>query len=305
MTPDAPLDESLLSRGEAVAHECAAPRPSFIFVSFSSPVATPSSPSVNPLRGIAWFDLDGTLLAWDCQLLFRHFVVRREPWRVVLLPVFLMFLPFAGWLGTGKMKRVFLSFLWRMSPDQLAAHSRDFADHLMSVIYPQLRDELERHRAQGDFLILASASPEFYVSEIGRRLGFDLTLGTVVEISSLFPKLVNHKGAAKVERLRNVQPTAFLENGKLRNSHGYSDSSADLPMLELCDRATVVNPSPSLTAKAEQAGWRILRPPRPWRGKIDFSLRVLALLIGLGRDPAGIKDSPGKNPSSPRDRHRV
>lgn len=300
-----PFDECLLSRGVAAVHESAAPRQSFIPVSVPSPVATPSSPSVNPPAAIAWFDLDGTLLAWDCQLLFRHFVMRREPCRMLLLPVFLMFLPFAGWLGTGKMKRVFLSFLWRMSPDQLAAHSREFAEHLMSAIYPQLRDELERHRAQGDFLILASASPEFYVSEIGRHLGFDLTLGTVVETGSLFPKLVNHKGAAKVERLRNVLPAAFFESGKLRYSHGYSDSTADLPMLELCDHATVVNPSPSLTAKAEQAGWRILRPARPWRGKIDFSLRALALLIGLGRDPAGITDSLGKNLSSPRDRRRV
>ena len=50
---------------------------------------------------IALFDLDGTLLAWDCQLLFRHFVLRREPWRGIFLPVFLVFLPFAGCLGNG------------------------------------------------------------------------------------------------------------------------------------------------------------------------------------------------------------
>lgn len=254
-----------------------------------------NSSDAAPPQGIALFDLDGTLLPWDCQLVFRHFVVRREPWRLVLLPIFLLSLPFAGLLGTEKMKRVFLSFLWRMSPDQLAAHSRDFAKQLMSVIYPQLRDELERHRAKGDFLILASASPECYVSEIGRELGFDLTLGTVLESRSLFPKLENHKGAAKVTRLRKVLPAAFFEHGKLRNCHGYTDSSADLPMLELCQDSTVVNPSPRLTANAEQAGWRIIRPARPWRGKIDFSLRVLALLLGLGRDPAGIRAIPEKN----------
>ena len=48
-------------------------------------------------------------------------------------------------------------------------------------------------------LILASASPEFYVAELGRELGFDLTLGTPVELGSFFPDLVNHKGSAKVE----------------------------------------------------------------------------------------------------------
>lgn len=260
-----------------------------------SPVVAQSATGDVLPPGIALFDLDGTLLAWDCQLVFRHFVLRREPWRAVLLPIFLLSLPFAGLLGTEKMKRIFLSFLWRMSPDGLSAHSRDFAEHLMPSIYPQLRAELERHREKGDFLILASASPEFYVSEIGRQLGFNLTLGTVLQSRSIFPKLVNHKGAAKVERLRKVLPAAFFENGKLRNCHGYTDSSADLPMLELCDHATVVNPSPQLTARAEQLGWRIVRPARPWRGKIDFSLRVLAMLLGLGRDPAGIIARSEKN----------
>ena len=34
-----------------------------------------------PPTGIALVDLDGTLLAWDTQFLFRHHVIRREPWR--------------------------------------------------------------------------------------------------------------------------------------------------------------------------------------------------------------------------------
>jgi len=45
------------------------------------------------------------------------------------------------------------------------------------------------------------------VREIGKVLGFDLSLGTPVAIHRtvpLFPDLVNHKGAAKVRRLRHV-----------------------------------------------------------------------------------------------------
>lgn len=261
----------------------------------SDPVAAPLPES--PPEGIALFDLDGTLLAWDCQLLFRHFVLRREPWRGVFLPVFIMFLPLAGLLGAGRMKRVFLSFLWRMSGQNLTAHSRAFAAEVMPSIYQELRGELERRREKGDFLILASASPEFYVSEIGRALGFDLTLGTVVEMGGLFPKLVNHKGAAKVTRLRELLPASWFENGKLRHCHGFTDSRADLPMLELCDAATVVNPSPQLAALAEQSGWSIVRPARPWINRLDFALRVLALLTGIGDDPGGLRARSGKNPA--------
>jgi HAD superfamily hydrolase (TIGR01490 family) len=241
-----------------------------------------------PPERIALFDLDGTLLAWDCQLLFRHFVLRREPWRGIFLPVFLAFLPFAGCLGTERMKRVFLSFLWRMNPEKLAGLSRDFARHVMPAIYPELRAELERHRAGGDFLILASASPEFYVREIGRELGFDLTLGTVVETGPFFPPLENHKGEAKVARLQRELPASYFEDGKLRHCHGYTDSRADLPMLGLCGSATVVNPSPELAALANKSGWRIVRPARPWKNRRDFALRVLALLTGIGHDPGGL-----------------
>jgi HAD superfamily hydrolase (TIGR01490 family) len=258
-----------------------------------APQMTPDTET--PPERIALFDLDGTLLAWDCQLLFRHFVLRREPWRGIFLPVFLAFLPLAGFLGAGRMKRVFLSFLWRMSPENLAACSRDFARHVMPAIYPELRGEIERHRAAGDFLILASASPEFYVREIGHALGFDLTLGTVVETGPFFPPLENHKGSAKVARLHKELPASYFDGGKLRHGHGYTDSRADLPMLELCDSATVVNPSPALAALARESGWRIVRPARPWKSRPDFALRVLALLTGTGRDPGGLTASPGKN----------
>lgn len=241
-----------------------------------------------PPSGIALFDLDGTLLPWDCQLLFRHHVVRHESWRGMFLPVFLAFLPLTGLLGAGGMKRIFLSYLWKMDPETLAAYSREFAASLMPSVYPELRARLETHRAEGHLLILASASPEFYVAEIGRELGFDITLGTPVELGPFFPDLDNHKGAAKVERLEKILPAACFENGKLVRCHGYTDSTADLPMLALCDSATVVNPKATLTALAELHGWDIVRPVRPWKSPFGFALRALALLFGIGNDPGGI-----------------
>ncbi len=241
-----------------------------------------------PPPGIGLFDLDGTLIAWDCQLLFRHFVLRREPWRGIFLPVFLAFLPLTPVLGAGGMKRVFLSYLWRMDPEMLAQYSRDFADSVMPAIYPQVRELLEKHRALGHLTVLASASPEFYVKEIGRALGFDLTLGTVVETGRFFPDLENHKGSAKVRRLHERLPESYFKNGRLHNCHGYTDSTADLPMLALCDSATTVNPGPQLTARAKSQGWQIVRPTRPWKSKLGFFLRTLALLTGIAKDPGGL-----------------
>lgn len=258
--------------------------------------------------GIALFDLDGTLLPWDCQLLFRHHVLRREPWRVVFLPVFLALLPFAPLLGAEGMKRVFLSFLFRMPREVLAEHSRGFARSVMPSIYAEARAEIERHRAAGHLLILASASPECYVLEIGRELGFDLVLATRIDAPGLFPDLVNHKGAAKVRRLHEVLPASYFEDGRLRCCHGYTDSRADLPMLALCEKVTLVNPSAALTALGESSGWSILRPRRPWKSRAGFAWRALALLTGIGRDPARLLGAPvtarsGKSPASPGGTH--
>lgn len=245
----------------------------------------------SPPSGVALFDLDGTLLAWDCQLLFRHFIIRRRPWRVVFLPAFLLLAPFHKWLGDQALKRVFFSFLAGMRTAEIEAHARDFAAAIRPALYQELLDRLEEHRRQGHWLVLASASPEIYVREIGAMLGFDVVLGTEVAAGAvwpLLPRMTNHKGAAKVRRLETVLPDACFVKGKLVHSHGYTDSRADLPMLALCDTATLVNPAPRLAAMAADHAWSIVRPPRPWRTRRDHACRVLALLSGIGRDPGGL-----------------
>ena len=240
----------------------------------------------SPPPGIALFDMDGTLLAWDCQLLFRHHVLRTEPSRYFAVPLFLVFLPFAKILGTENMKRIFHCFLWKIPPLQLTELSREFAEKLQPSIYPELKEKLAHHKQAGDLCILSSASPECYASEVGKLLGFDISLGTVLENTRLFPDLVNHKGANKVTRLRQLLPPSYFHNGKLINSHGYTDSTADLPMLEICDRATLVNPQERLTAIGEKNGWQILRPARPWKSKFEKACRILALLLAIGKNPA-------------------
>lgn len=240
----------------------------------------------SPPPGIALFDMDGTLLAWDCQLLFRHQVLKEEPARYFSVPLFLAFLPFAKLLGTENMKRVFHCFLWKMPPDRLAELSREFAEKLQPGIYKELKTELAKHREAGHLTILSSASPECYASEVGKLLGFDISLGTVFENNRLFPDLTNHKGANKVTRLRELLPSSYVKEGKLVNSHGYTDSTADLPMLSICNAATVVNPKARLAELAGKNGWPILRPERPWKSGFEKGWRVFLLLLAIGENPA-------------------
>jgi phosphatidylglycerophosphatase C len=234
-------------------------------------------------RGIALFDLDGTLIPWDTQMLFCDHVLRREGWRRAYLPLFAAFLPVAPVLGDEGMKRVFLSYLWRADRRTIAEWAREFvAEFFPARCYPELLEKLRLHRDAGHLTVLASASPDLWVGEVGRVLGFDLALGTRLASTDplpLFPELTNHKGAAKVRRLSEILgPPA----GTWPRSHGYSDSSADLPMLRCCDRNTLVNPSAALTAIGEEQGWEILRPEEPWRGRSGQVKEVLRRISGRG-----------------------
>lgn len=234
-------------------------------------------------RGLALFDFDGTLIPWDTQVLFANFVLRREPRRRMYLPVFGAALPFAGILGDEGLKRVFLSYLWRVEREQLTGWVREFvAEWVPGRCYGEVLEKLEEHKAAGHLTVLASASPEIYIKEAGRVLGFDLVLGTPVECGTrmpFFPDLRNHKGAEKVRRLSEIIGSPI--GGKWPLSHGYTDSTADLPMMECCAAGTLVNPSARLTVIGEERGWEILRPSPPWTGKADKARKIFAFVAGF------------------------
>lgn len=232
---------------------------------------------------IALFDLDGTLLPWDTQKLFCHHVLRRYPRRRWLMLLYLATLPAGPWLKSAGLKRAFLCFLWRLPQSDVEALAQEFASQWFPhACWPVMRDRIAQHQRAGDTLVLISASPAPYVEAIGRLLGFDHAFGTELEKTeptALFPHLVNNKGEEKMRRLRRELPHLFCaKTGHLIDSHGYSDSCADLPMLEQCQHATVVNPSPRLRRIAEARSWEILSLPRPWnnrRQRMHLRLRCL------------------------------
>ena len=247
-------------------------------------IPMPSYQSSMP-RHIALFDFDGTLLPWDTQKLFCHHVLQHHPGRRWYLPVFLALTPFTPVLGAEGMKRVFLSFLWRMKREQVEALAQSFAARWVpSGIWPEMIERLAQHRERGDLTILVSASPEPYIKEIGRILGFDLSFGTVIDFPAqglpLFPDLINNKGWNKVERLRRELDAAEFHGTQLHSAHGYTDSTADLPMLSLCQQATVLNPSPRLLAIAEENGWEVVSLPRPWKNRVHRVWQRLKYLTG-------------------------
>lgn len=244
-------------------------------------------------RRFAFFDLDHTLLPFDTQALFCNFVLRREPWRRVWLLWFLPCVPLAALrlIGLRTMKRLFLGYLAGMERSRLERLVSEFLEtDFAAALYPAVVSEVERHRREGRLLVLNSASPDFYLRGIAEKLGFDEVFGTRVPLPGrmpLFPRIEgpNNKHGEKIAAMRKAGLVPE-DPPVLADAWAYSDSAADLPLLELAEHAVMVHPSPRLAATGAGRGWRTMTPPRPYRGRWSGRLASLRQVFGLYSPPA-------------------
>ncbi|BDS06686.1 haloacid dehalogenase [Oceaniferula spumae] len=240
-------------------------------------------------RGYALFDLDQTLIPWDTQLLFCNFVLKRMPWRRFYLLILVPFLPLTKILGSEGMKRVFLNYLWGLDQEKIEKLGAEFVSEIMpDGFYPEMLEVVREQKESGRLMVLSSASPEIWVKPIAQRLGFDHCFGTEVDMTGgvkLFPDILggNNKGANKLEKMRAVLPEGFdPESGDtLPNSHGFSDSHADLPMLRICENASMVNPTEKLSKEGSMREWSLYSPNRPTQGKRQFAIACLKQALGI------------------------
>lgn len=242
--------------------------------------------------GFAFFDLDLTLVAYDTQLLFCNHVLRVEGWRRLYL---FLFLPMAvlyalRLIGDHGLKRIHLSYLWRMPKERLEKYVASFVEEVLPVVlYEDVVEEIGRQREAGRKTVLNTASPEFYGKAVAARLGFDACFGTRVEVGTrmaLFPRIegANNKHRAKIEAMREILPSGAVESGSaIADSYAFSDSSADLPLLELAEHPVMVHPSAALRRVGDERGWKVLAPRRPYAGNAGRNLNYLRMVLGLWR----------------------
>jgi HAD superfamily hydrolase (TIGR01490 family) len=247
-------------------------------------------------NGYALFDLDHTLLPFDTQVLFCNYVLQRQRvHRRLYVLIFALFLPFAlvRICSIHRMKRVFASYLWRMPEDRLRQLARKFAEEeVPRVLYPEVLAELKKHQEAGRITILNSASPELYTTEIARVLGFDHCVATRLRVEDpmpLIPKIdgPNNKHGEKIPPMieRGMLPEGFDpdKGDKLPDSYGYSDSQADVPLLSICENATMIHPSDAFAAIGKERGWKTLTPDQPYDGKWGGRSASVKQALGIYR----------------------
>jgi HAD superfamily hydrolase (TIGR01490 family) len=217
---------------------------------------------------LALFDLDGTLIPGDSDHAFGEFMITLgwvdpELQRRANDAFYRQYL--AGTLDIDEYI-AFSTRAWRNRPlaEQRAASRRFIAE----VVQPQLRPAafnlLQRHRDTGDLIAIVTATNEFVTRPIAEAFGVGHLLAVELERDA---------GGAATGRIAGVP--SFRE-GKIARVHQwlrglghrlegfersvfYSDSTNDLPLLEIVSEPVATNPSPALEAIARERGWRILR----------------------------------------------
>jgi HAD superfamily hydrolase (TIGR01490 family) len=170
-------------------------------------------------------------------------------------------LPFAvakfylGFIDNGQLKESFLSaVLGGIQRQEVEVWTKQFVSQLVSHgLNEKALDVLRRHRQAGDFLVLMTASPDFYVLELGKVLGFEeiICTGTEYVAGRMSGRLAgaNVRDMEKVRRLEDLR-------GRFQNYFitAYADDSSDIPLLRAVDRGILVNGSSRATALASEYG---------------------------------------------------
>jgi len=211
---------------------------------------------------LALFDLDNTLLdgdsdyLWGC-FLAEHGIVDAETYESENQRFYDQYLE--GSLDIHEFLRFQLKPLATHKRSQLEKWREQYlVEKIDPILLPRAGALLEKHRAQGDQLLIITATNRFITEPIAKRYGVDQLLATEPEIIggeytggvSGAPCFQN----GKVEQLHNWLEK---ENQTLEGSWFYSDSHNDLPLLEQVDHPVAVDPDDKLKSHARAMGWQI------------------------------------------------
>jgi phosphoserine phosphatase len=152
-------------------------------------------------------------------------------------------------------------------------------------VWEGTRELAQGHLRAGQRVWLVTATPVELATVISQRLGLTGALGTVAESADgvYTGRLVGGllHGEAKAAAVSSLAEREGLD---LTRCSAYSDSSNDLPMLQLVGHPNAVNPDAELRAEARRRGW----PVHDFRSGRKATLVALPTAAGLGAVAGGI-----------------
>ncbi|NBW55003.1 MAG: HAD family hydrolase [Betaproteobacteria bacterium] len=143
-----------------------------------------------------------------------------------------------------------------------AAHAQFMQKVIQPAIRPQALALVEKHRSQGDTLVMVTATNEFVTTPIAQAFGMDVLLAVqlVRDADGNFTGEIDGTPTLREGKVTRVNQWLQAQGLSLSMVHAtfYSDSMNDLPLLEKVDVPVVTNGGPALKHIAQERGWRIL-----------------------------------------------
>ncbi len=212
---------------------------------------------------LAIFDLDNTLLGGDSDYLWGQFlveqgVVERSRYERENRRFFDEYR--AGTLDIHEFMNFSLQPLVRNPLERMMAlRSRFMEERIRPIILPEAQELLQRHREQGDYLMIITATNRFVTEPIAEAFGVDWLLATD-------PEVVDGRYTGRVEgtpcfregKVERLNGWLDASGRSLEQSWFYSDSHNDLPLLELVTDPVAVDPDEPLEQHARRRGWPII-----------------------------------------------
>jgi phosphatidylglycerophosphatase C len=205
---------------------------------------------------IAFFDLDGTITRHDTLMPLVLRRLGRRPWQLArLLLVIPAAVRFLFDHDRGLLKQSLLQATVRGTPrGEMQATAAEYVrEKIARGCFHDALAAVRQHRAAGHYLVLMSASVDFYVPEFARQLGFDHVISTEVrwQDERLDGTLLsaNRRGEEKARCVR-----ALLAERAAEQTFAYGNSASDLPHLKIVKRGLLVNGSHAARRAAVEAG---------------------------------------------------
>jgi HAD superfamily hydrolase (TIGR01490 family) len=212
---------------------------------------------------IAFFDLDKTVLAvnsgtlWVRREVALGFLSKRQAVRaLVWLARYTL-----GFASAEAMVAEAVVHIRHTSSAELRERTRRFFEAEVRHTYrPRALDELERHRALGDRLVMLTSSTNYLSELVGAELKFDQVLCNRLEVDAggLHTGRVVGRVCFGPGKLDYATSEAQAQGVRLRDCAFYTDSFSDLTVLEAVGRPVAVNPDPRLRRHAAKRGWVVV-----------------------------------------------
>ncbi|TGG91377.1 HAD family hydrolase [Natronospirillum operosum] len=213
---------------------------------------------------LAIFDLDNTLLAGDSDHAWGAFlvaqgVVDRADYQRANDYFYARYQ--AGTLDIHEYVQFVVQPLQELGRNKREALREQFLQEVVSsMIAPGSAALLDRHRRQGDTLLIITATIDFITRPIADLLGVPSLLATQPEqdAEGQFTGRIDGVPAFREGKIKRLGDWLQDQDDTFPRRWFYSDSHNDLPLLEQVTDPVAVDPDPTLNQIAEHRSWPVI-----------------------------------------------